>query len=115
MLMVTFLEQYFDDESGEFVSASFFPQEISYSKDDVQRERTNAQVTFQFAPTDDLIFTLDHTISNAVTGINSLSWGVWNGSFGGNANGYELDENGTAIYYNSSGDDGSFTAFRATT
>ena len=107
-------KQYFDDESGEFVSASFFPQEISYSKDDVQRERTNAQVTFQFAPTDDLIFTLDHTISNAVTGINSLSWGVWNGSFGGNANGYELDENGTAIYYNSSGDDGSFTAFRAT-
>lgn len=107
--------QYFDSSTGEFVAASFFPQEISYSKDDVQRERINGQVTFQFAPTEDLIFTLDHTISNAVTGNNSLSWGVWNGSFGGNANAYELDENGTAIYYNSSGDDGSFTAFRETT
>jgi len=96
------------------VTASFFPQEISFAKDDIQRERTNAQVTFQFAATDDLIFTLDHTITNAVTGNNSLSWGMWNGSFGGNANAYELDENGTAIYYNSAGDDGSFTSFRET-
>lgn len=110
-------KQFFDPaegESGEYVSASFFPQELSYARDDIQRERTNAQVTFQFAATDDLIFTLDHTISNAVTGNNSLSWGVWNGSFGGNANAYELDENGTAIYYDSAGDDGSFTAFRET-
>ncbi|WP_426369060.1 TonB-dependent receptor [Pseudocolwellia sp. HL-MZ7] len=108
-------KQYYDAENDQFIAASFFPQEISYSQDDVQRERTNAQVTFQYAATDDLVFTLDHTISNAVTGNNSLSWGVWNGSFGGNANSYELDENGTAIYYNSSGDDGSFTAFRETT
>ena len=105
------------DDNGDIssIAASFFPQEISYARDDVQRERTNAQVTFQFAPTDDLVFTLDHTISNAVTGNNSLSWGVWNGSFGGNANSYELDGNGTAIYYNSAGDDGSFTSFRETT
>ncbi|MEW6981818.1 TonB-dependent receptor [Colwelliaceae bacterium 6471] len=105
----------FTDENGELTTASFFPQEISFAKDDVERERTNAQITFQFAATDDLIFTLDHTISNAVTGNNSLSWGMWNGSFGGNANSYELDENGTAIYYNSAGDDGSFTSFRETT
>jgi len=106
-----------DSETGELVpvAATFFPQEISFAKDDVQRERTNAQVTLQFAATDDLIFTLDHTLSNAVTGNNSLSWGMWNGSFGGNANGYELDENGTAIYYNSAGDDASFTSFRETT
>ena len=106
-----------DSETGELVplAATFFPQEISFAKEDIQRERTNAQVTFQFAATDDLIFTLDHTISNAVTGNNSLSWGMWNGSFGGNANAYELDENGTAIYYNSAGDDGSFTSFRETT
>ncbi len=104
------------DENGQLttLAASFFPQEISFAKDDIQRERTNAQVTFQFAASDDLIFTFDHTVSNAVTGNNSLSWGVWNGSFGGNANGYELDENGTAVYYNSAGDDGSFTSFRET-
>ncbi len=105
------------DDNGDIspIAASFFPQEISYARDDIQRERTNAQVTFQFAPTDDLVFTLDHTVSNSVTGNNSLSWGVWNGSFGGNANSYELDENGTAIYYSSAGDDGSFTSFRETT
>ncbi|MDP5143717.1 TonB-dependent receptor [Rheinheimera baltica] len=104
------------DANGDLqpVTAAFFPQEISFARDDIQRERTNGQVTFQFAATDNVILTLDHTISNAVTGNNSLSWGVWNGSFGGNANAYELDENGTAIYYNSSGDDGSFTGFRET-
>ncbi|WP_068544276.1 TonB-dependent receptor [Thalassotalea crassostreae] len=107
-----------DPETGEQsvgpMAATFFPQEISFSRDDVERERINAQVTFQFAATDDLIFTVDHTITKAETGNNSLSWGIWNGSFGGNANSYEVDENGTAIYYNSSGDDGSFTSFRET-
>lgn len=111
-------KQFFDPsagENGEYVSATFFPQEVSFSKDDVKRERLNAQATLQYAPTDDLVITLDHTISNAVTGNNSFSWGIWNGSFGGNGNAYELDENGTAIYYNSAGDDASFTAFRETT
>lgn len=104
-----------NDDVLEPISPTFFPQEISFSRDDVQRERTNAQVTLQFSPTEDLIFTLDHTLTNAVTGNNSVSWGLWNGSFGGNANAYELDENGTAIYYNSAGDDASYTAFRETT
>jgi hypothetical protein len=70
----------------EPVSASFFPQELSFSMDDLQTKRTNAQVTLQFAATEDLILTLDHTISNSVTGNNSLGWGMWNGSFGGSAN-----------------------------
>jgi iron complex outermembrane receptor protein len=107
------VEQYIGADGP--MAAAFFPQEISFARDDVQRERSNGQVTFQFAATDDLIFTLDHTVSNAITGNNSLSWGLWNGSYGGNANAYELDESGTAIYYNSSGDDGSFTSFRETT
>jgi len=105
------------NEAGvlESTSAAFFPQEISFARDDIQRERLNSNITLQFAATDRLTYTLDHTTSKATTGNNSLSWGVWNGSFGGNANSYELDENGTAIYYNSSGDDGSYTAFRETT
>lgn len=98
----------------EETAAAFFPQEISFARDDIQRERLNSNVTLQFAATDALTFTLDHTTSKATTGNNSLSWGVWNGSFGGNANSYELDADGTAIYYNSSGDDGSYTAFRET-
>ncbi len=104
-----------DEGVLEAASGAFFPQEISFARDDIQRERLNSNMTFQFAATDELTFTLDHTKSKATTGNNSLSWGVWNGSFGGNANAYELDENGTAIYYNSSGDDGSYTAFRETT
>jgi TonB-dependent receptor len=111
------IPQFIEDDEGVLsaISPTFFPQEISFSRDDVQRKRTNAQVTLQFAPTEDLIFILDHTLTNAVTGNNSVSWGLWNGSFGGNANAYELDENGTAIYYNSAGDDASYTAFRETT
>jgi len=46
--------------------------------------------------------------------VNTVGWGIWN-EFGGNINGYELDENGTALYADISGNDGSFTASRVTT
>ena len=39
------------------------PQNIGYSLNGVQRERTNGQLTLQFAPTKDLVATLDHTYS----------------------------------------------------
>jgi TonB-dependent receptor len=102
--------------TGEVVqtAAHFLPQDLNYNIQDIQRERTNAQVTLQFAPNEDLVFTLDHTISNAVTGNNGLGWGIWNGDFGGNANDFELDQRGTALFYNSSGNDQSFTTNRVT-
>ncbi|WP_395345129.1 TonB-dependent receptor [Ningiella sp. W23] len=100
--------------TGETVetAAHFLPQDLNYSIQNIQRERVNAQLTMQFAPTDDLTFTLDYTLSNAVNGTEGLGWGIWNGDFGGNANAFELDENGTGIYYNSSGNDQSFTTNR---
>jgi len=96
------------------VAAYFFPRDMNYGIADFQRERTNAHVAFQYAPTDELVFTLDYTGTKAVTGENSIGWGMWN-DYGGNINAYELDANGTAIYADISGNDGSFTASRGTT
>lgn len=92
----------------------FFPKDMNYSIADFQRERTNGQLTFQYAATDDLTFTLDYTGSRTLTGTNSIGWGIWN-EFGGNINAYELDKNGTAVFADISGNDGSFTANRDTT
>ncbi|MDT0629279.1 TonB-dependent receptor [Alteromonas sp. W364] len=98
----------------EATSAHFFPKDLNYGIENVQRERTNAQATIQFAATDNLTLTADYTMSNVVAGSNSIGWGIWN-NFGGNVNSYQLDENGTALFANISGDDGSFTASRSTT
>ena len=98
----------------ESTAAHFFPKDMNYGIEDVQRERSNAQATVQFAATDNLTFTADYTMSNVVAGSNSIGWGIWN-NFGANINSYQLDENGTALFANISGDDGSFTASRATT
>ncbi|MCU7553425.1 TonB-dependent receptor [Alteromonas sp. ASW11-19] len=102
------------DDEGNRIGNHFFPKDMNYGIDNVERERTNAQVTLQYAPTDALTFTADYTASNAVTGVNSIGWGIWN-EFGGNINGYELDENGTAVYADIAGNDGSFTAAKNTT
>ena len=55
------------NEAGvlESTSAAFFPQEISFARDDIQRERLNSNITLQFAATDRLTYTLDHTTSKA--------------------------------------------------
>jgi TonB-dependent receptor len=39
------------------------PQNVNYNMNGVRRERTNGQITFQFAPTRDLTTTLDYTAS----------------------------------------------------
>ncbi len=105
-----------DPNTGQIVNtaAHFLPQDLNYSIQNVQQERTNAMLTLQFAATEDMTLTLDHTVSNAVSGTDGLGWGIWNGSFGGNANSYELDSNGTGIFYNSAGNDQSFTTNRVT-
>jgi len=98
----------------ESTAAHFFPKDMNYGIENVQRERNNAQATIQFAATDNLTLTADYTMSNVVAGSNTIGWGIWN-NFGENINGYQLDENGTALYANISGDDGSFTSSRSTT
>ena len=95
-------------------AAHFLPKDMNYGIENIQRERTNAQITLQFAPSDKLNITADYAMSDVVAGTNSIGWGIWN-NFGSNINSYQLDENGTAVYANISGDDGSFTASRNTT
>lgn len=102
------------DNRTNLTDVAFFPKDMNYGISDVQRERQNAQATFQFRPVDNFTATVDYTASRATTGTNSVGWGIWN-NFGANINAYELDENGTAVYADISGDDGSFTASRNTT
>ncbi|RJF36561.1 TonB-dependent receptor [Pseudoalteromonas gelatinilytica] len=102
------------DSDGNPTGNYFFPKDMNYSIADVERERTNGQVTLQYSPVENFTATVDYTASRAITGVNIVGWGIWN-EFGSNINGYELDENGTAIYADISGNDGSFTASRGTT
>ncbi|MDA7826559.1 TonB-dependent receptor plug domain-containing protein, partial [Porticoccaceae bacterium] len=102
------------DDEGNRVGNHFFPRDVNYGINDLQRERNNAQLTVQFAPTDAITATVDYTKSEATTGSNSIGWGMWN-NYGPNINAYELDADGTAVYADIAGDDGSFTASRSTT
>lgn len=102
------------DENGDRVGNHFFPRDMNYGIEHVERDRTNAHVVVQYAPTDDLIFSADYTRTDATTGTNSIGWGMWN-DYGGNINAYELDENGTVVFADISGNDGSYTAGRGTT
>lgn len=104
----------YTDKDGNAVAGHFFPKDMNYSYSDVQRERINGQVTLQYAPTEDLTITTDFTGTLATTGVETTGWGIWN-NFGGNINAYELDENGTAVFADIAGDDGSFTMSRNTT
>ncbi len=102
------------DNRSAITDVAFFPKDMNYSINDLQRERTNGQLTLQFRPVDALTATVDYTASRAITGVNTVGWGIWN-NFGANINSYELDSNGTVLYADISGDDGSFTASRSTT
>ncbi|MDP7591748.1 MAG: TonB-dependent receptor [Litorilituus sp.] len=103
-----------DNRDANAAAGAFFPRDMNYGIADVERERTNANVTFQYAPSDDIIMTLDYTMGGATTGTNSVGWGQWH-DYGGNINAYELDENGTVMYADLSGNDGSYTVSRNTT
>lgn len=96
-------------------AAHFFPRDINYGIENFQRERFNGQATIQFQATDDLVLTADYTMSEVTAGVNTVGWGIWNNNYGADVNSYELDENGTAIFANFSGGDGSFTQSRSTT
>jgi iron complex outermembrane recepter protein len=102
------------DSEGNRIGNHFFPKDMNYGIEDVQRQRTNGQFTLQYEPIDGFVASLDYTGSNAITGTEGIGWGIWN-EFGGNINAYELDENGTALFADISGNDGSFTANKNTT
>ncbi|XOV78952.1 MAG: TonB-dependent receptor [Aestuariibacter sp.] len=77
---------------------TFLPRQISYDINDVQRSRTNAHLTLQWAPRDDMTFTADYMYAEAETATEGYGFGIWF-NFGGNVSNYELDENGTATRF----------------
>ena len=103
-----------DNRDANAAAGAFFPRDMNYGIANIERERTNANVTFQYAPIDSLILTLDYTMGQSITGRNSIGWGQWH-DYGGNIKAYELDENGTVIFADLAGNDGSYTANRDTT
>lgn len=106
----------FRDAEGNEVAPFFFPRDMNFSINDVERERTNGMVTLQFVATDNLVLTADYVATRALTAANGFGWGIWNSSTdGAPVIGYELDANGTALYSDIRGGDGSFTANRSTT
>lgn len=92
------------DAEGEKLGHTYFPRQISYGINDVQRTRTNGQVTLQYAPTDAMTFSLDYTRTEAETATEGRGFGVWF-NWGGNLTNYQLDENGTAINFTETAND----------
>ena len=93
------------------VAPHFFPRNLGYNVADFQRERTNGQLTLQFAPTDNIVTTLDYTMSEAITSSDSTAFGVWF-NYGGNIDSYELDQNGTVSEFNETANDYAHTVRR---
>jgi len=55
------------------------PQNISYTFNDVQRERTNGQLILQFAPTDTVTATVDYTYAENEIMTQDAELSAWNG------------------------------------
>ncbi|MGS2720035.1 TonB-dependent receptor [Paraglaciecola aestuariivivens] len=92
------------DAEGNKLGHTYFPRQISYNINDVQRTRTNGQLTLQYAPTEAMTFTLDYTRSESQTATTGRGFGIWF-NFGGNITNYQLDENGTAIRFTETAND----------
>jgi len=93
-----------EDSEGNKVGHTYFPRQISYNINDVERTRTNGQLTLQYAPTEDMTFGLDYTRSESQTATTGRGFGIWF-NFGGNITNYQLDENGTAINFTETAND----------
>ena len=84
------------DNRASGVTNEFFPRAFGLNIADIERTRTNGQVTFQFAPTDTFQATLDYTYAEFENEENKLGAGIWFND--GDAQRVELDENGTAVF-----------------
>ncbi|WP_258405489.1 TonB-dependent receptor [Shewanella sp. FJAT-52076] len=87
---------------------TFYARNIGYASQDTERERTNAQLVFQYAPSDTIEMTLDYTYSKLSDVSNTDTWGLWF-SGPGNATYAHINENGTFDYVTEVGGDYSGT------
>lgn len=81
---------------GEFQPANMFmPQNYNISLQESERTRTNANLVFQYAPSDSLTVTADYLYSELHNEHKSSQFGVWFNS--GGVQNVRINENGTAI------------------
>jgi TonB-dependent receptor len=103
-----------EDVEGNKLGHTYFPRQISYNINDVERSRLNGQLTLQYAPRDDMKLSLDYVRSDAETSTKGQGFGIWF-NFGGNISSYQLDENGTAINFTETANDFAHSANQDTT
>jgi len=86
---------------------NWYPQDAGYGWAENQRERTNAQIALQWAPTDSLTATLDWTYSETEFTKNANGFGIWfTGGTGGGANvGGVINERGVWTEVSEAGGD----------
>ncbi|WP_224745877.1 TonB-dependent receptor [Neiella litorisoli] len=87
--------------SGELVDDNqnphgnyFYARNMGFSSTDVERERYNAQVVFQYAPMDNLVITTDYTYSKLEDESYVDSFGLWFQGYN-SVDTAHVDENGT--------------------
>lgn len=84
--------------------ATWYPQNAGYGIKDISRERTNAQLVFQYEPNDKLTATLDYTYSKLESENDSRGFGVWFNN-GGSVTGGTINERGTYTQVSEAGGD----------
>ncbi|MGL1957730.1 MAG: TonB-dependent receptor [Colwellia sp.] len=85
------------DENENPYGNTFYARNVGYGIENTARERLNAQVSLQYAPSDDLLVTADYTYSKLEDETNNDSFGYWF-SGPGNATSAHINKNGTFDY-----------------
>lgn len=84
--------------NGGTVNVDYLPQQSVIKRQEMERERLNATLTFQWQPTDNLAITLDSQYTDLKqTGVEYES-AVWYSHNSDNNAVYDVDANGTMIY-----------------
>ncbi|MDX2428839.1 MAG: TonB-dependent receptor [Xanthomonadales bacterium] len=83
---------------------TWYPQDAGYGFADNERERTNAQVALQWAPTDSFTATLDYTYAETEFTKNSNGFGIWFNGAGATVNG-NINERGVFTQVTEAGGD----------
>lgn len=83
---------------------TWYPQDAGYGFADNERERTNAQVVLQWAPTDTFTATLDYTYAETEFTKNSNGFGIWFLAGGSTVNG-NINERGVFTQVTEAGGD----------
>lgn len=93
------------DNRTDKTGNTYYPRNFGYGIDDISRERTNAQVVLQYAPTDTIEATLDYTYSKLDYSALNTGVGIWYSDSAGTLTEGIIDENGTFVRVTEAGED----------